>query len=245
MDEQTVEQSFPTIKELFKKSWGSFKANWLVLYGAFVVMIVVSAIFDALIKAGEGTSAGIILGIVSFLINLLLSVGAVRIFISAAQGSDAKLEDLFTQYRYMLAFFVASLLFVIASTLGFILLIVPGIIISLMLGQFEYAIVDKNKGMIESLKYSAAITKGYRWKLFWLGAVSILMVLVSMIPLFLGLLISVPVLSVLQGHVYITLRDIYEGKQVVGDAASPVPPQQEDAQEGSANELAQAIPAQQ
>jgi uncharacterized membrane protein len=43
---------------------------------------------------------------------------------------------------------------------GFILLIIPGIILSIRLGFFDYLIVDKNSRIVESLKKSWEITKG-------------------------------------------------------------------------------------
>jgi uncharacterized membrane protein len=208
-----MDHTFPTIGTLLKRSWHSVTQNWLVFYAAYIIMMAVGLAFGSVTNAMEETALLLLFAVpVTIGLNLLFSIGLTRIALSCAAG-HAELKELVSEYRYIPVFLVASILFGILTMIGFILFIIPGIILSLMFGQYVYAILDKQKGIVGSLQYSAAITKGYRWRVFLIGIVSVLIVIVSIIPLGLGLLITIPLMSFLQGHVYITLRDIYEAKQ--------------------------------
>jgi hypothetical protein len=45
---------------------------------------------------------------------------------------------------------------------GFVLLIVPGVILALMFWPYAYVIIDRNAGIMESFEIAQAITKGNR-----------------------------------------------------------------------------------
>lgn len=57
---------------------------------------------------------------------------------------------------------IASVLFMITSTAGILLLIVPGIMISVMWHFYSYAIILNDKGPLKALKYSSGLVKG-KW----------------------------------------------------------------------------------
>lgn len=81
---------------------------------------------------------------------------------------------LFVHPRLIITGFVAWFLFIIMVTLGMVALIVPGIMAIITFYMFVYAIVDKNAGIIESLRMSARITHGARWRIFLLIIIAIL-----------------------------------------------------------------------
>lgn len=58
----------------------------------------------------------------------------------------------------------ASLIYMLAFLVGSILLIVPGIYLSVMLAFAFYAAAADNKGPIESIKYSYGLVKGNWWR---------------------------------------------------------------------------------
>lgn len=87
----------------------------------------------------------------------------------ATDKNTANLEDIFSQFNL---FFKALGLFILQTIIiyvGLILLIVPGIILSFSLSQSYYVLVENpDKSIIDCLKESNAIMKGYKWKLFCL-----------------------------------------------------------------------------
>lgn len=74
------------------------------------------------------------------------------------------------------AFSIALLFYYVGITLGFALLIVPGIIFALIYNLFAYALIDKELGIFDSFKESARLTKDNRLKLFWFNTLSLALV---------------------------------------------------------------------
>ena len=87
-----------------------------------------------------------------------------------------------------------------------ILIIIPAVYISVRLQFYNYFLLDEEAGIIESIKRSAEISKGYVGELFLLGAVLSIIILVSIIPLGLGLLISIPLSTMATSYVYLKLK---------------------------------------
>ena len=57
----------------------------------------------------------------------------------------------------------------LAATIGFALLIVPGIIVGLMFSQFINIMIDRQVGVIDALRLSMQVTEGNKLTLFLLG----------------------------------------------------------------------------
>lgn len=87
-----------------------------------------------------------------------------------------------------------------------ILIIIPAVYISVRLQFYNYFLLEEESGIIESIKRSAEISKGYVGELFLLGAVLSIIILVSIIPLGLGLLISIPLSTMATSYVYLKLK---------------------------------------
>ena len=87
-----------------------------------------------------------------------------------------------------------------------ILIFIPSVYISVRLQFYNYFLLEEEGGIIESIKRSAEISKGYVGELFLLGAVLSIIILVSIIPLGLGLLISIPLSTMATSYVYLKLK---------------------------------------
>lgn len=109
----------------------------------------------------------------------------------------------------------------IMTTVGFILLIVPGIIVLLRFGMYQSAIVDRNMGIIESLKYSWELTKGNGLNLFVIGLFTILILLAGCIAMFVGMLFAFPMMFLMWIVAYRWMQ--YGGRAVMDDPMTKQP----------------------
>jgi uncharacterized membrane protein len=87
-----------------------------------------------------------------------------------------------------------------------LLIIIPAVYASIRLQFYDYFLIDKEGGAIESIKKSITITRGYAGELFVLGAILSIIVLISMIPLMVGLLISIPFAIMVNTNIYLKLN---------------------------------------
>ena len=94
----------------------------------------------------------------------------------------------------------------VPAIVSIIIMIVPAIYLSVRLQFYEYFLIDEECGIIESIKKSADISKGYVLELFILGAALSLIILISIIPMGLGLIFSIPLSMVAISSIYLKLK---------------------------------------
>lgn len=114
-----------------------------------------------------GDSMGSVLGVV--LITSLLAMAAYLAVLSIqdAMSNNRTMaidEAVLTGLTRLPAMLGASILYVLAIIFGMILLIVPGIIISVYWILYAIAVVADRKGPVQSLGYSYQLIKGYWWR---------------------------------------------------------------------------------
>jgi phage FluMu protein Com len=183
------------IGELLSTTWDIYSKNLaplllgtLILIGVCLAMLIpfllvlgiAVAISAALADGGnEELGAVIIIASMSLFVVLLLIAslwlygGYMKWMLKIARGQPNNLGDIFTGGRYFPSLAGAGLLFMLAIVIGYLLCIVPGIVLSLMLSQFAWLIVDRDTGMIDSFSRSMQITAGNRLQLFLLMLLAI------------------------------------------------------------------------
>ncbi len=186
--------------ELTKRNFGTILLVGLVYVGALFGLTFVGGILEGLVgSAGDPSqnSSAVILvtglvTIVNQVVSILLSLGLIRIGLNFVSGKPVSVGQLFGEGHKLLPAIGASILFGIMVVIGFVLLIVPGIYISLRYGQFLNAMVDRDLGVMDSFSYSSSITTNNRLNLFVLGLLSFAIVIAGILALVLGLLFAYP-----------------------------------------------------
>ena len=159
-------------------------------------------------------SSGPVEGILSQILSIFLSLGLARIGLNLVSGREVSVAMLFGEGRKLLPAIGASILFGAMVVVGLILLIVPGIYLALRFGHFMNAMVDKNLGVLDSLKYSSSITTNNRLNLFVLAVLSFFIVLAGALALLVGLIFAYPVVWL--GWM-VAFRWMQYGRRVVED----------------------------
>lgn len=118
-------------------------------------------------EALVGGSIGLPLGVVA--ISSLLTMAAYLAVLSIQDGisnnrSVAIDEAVLAGLTRLPAMLGASILYGVAIFVGLILLIVPGIIISVYWILYVIAVIADQKGPVQSLGYSYQLIKGYWWR---------------------------------------------------------------------------------
>jgi hypothetical protein len=97
-------------------------------------------------------------------------------------------------------------------TLGLLLLILPGIYLSVLFSFFLYAIVSEEYNLVDSFKYSAELVRGRWWQVF--GA--LLVGALCLIPIFLVITIIGVIVGAFMGASGLELTSIMMISSVVG-----------------------------
>jgi uncharacterized membrane protein len=136
------------------------------------------------------------------LIESFLFVGLNRTFIAAARGETPQFATLFSGGSRFLVFFGTLLLMYIAILIGFVFLVVPGVILALGLGPALFFVSDTDLGVIDSLKASWDAMKGHKGNYFLFGLVGACLMIAGILACCVGELVAFPVFLVAQAIIY-------------------------------------------
>lgn len=153
--------------------------------------------------------------VISVLWSLLLSgvfqFGINRFLLNFTDNTrDPKIQDLFSGFNVIFKTIGITVLQGLIITLGFILLIIPGIIFSFMYSQTFYILAEDNsKSVMECLKESRNMMKGHKFEMFILMLSFIGWILLSVVTLGIALLWVKPYMSTTYCNYYNELRREY------------------------------------
>jgi len=192
-----------SVGESIRFGWETFKKRPWFFIGVTVITAVISGVVSSVLDSTDG---GPLLKLANTLVNIavstLVGLGITSVYLKAHESvesvsfSNLWYPDLFWNYL------AASLVMSVIIGIGFILLIVPGIVLATMLLFTTYLVVDRKLGPIEALKESRRITDGKKWQLLVFLLAIFGINIVGFICLLVGLLVSIPVSTLAIVHVY-------------------------------------------
>lgn len=143
-----------------------------------------------------------ILNLSGWVIQMSAGLGLVTIALKIHDGQKSEYSDLFSKIHLFIPYLFGSVVYGVIVVVGYLLLIIPGLIWSIKLQYFSYLMVDKNMGPIDAMKESSRITKGHKWNLFLFGILLILINFAGLLAFGVGLFITVPVTFMANVYVY-------------------------------------------
>lgn len=170
-----------------------------ISFGVGLVEGVISTMLVGIEATSEGQAAFhpamIPVKLATALISVIMAAGLSRASLNICSGKEATVGQLFGEFSKLPSIIGGSILFYLMLFAGLILLIVPGIWVALRFGFFLTAIVDRNLGPIEALKYSYKITDNNSFNLLGLWLMLMLVGLAGVIALLVGLVVAIPVVT--------------------------------------------------
>lgn len=131
---------------------------------------------------------GFIAMLYAFLVAPVFSYGGSMIFVQAVRRIKPDFEYLIKGFmENYLTIVLANLLVFALVILGCIALIIPGIIIGCRLVFVSYIVMDKKLDPIEAVEMSWKLTKGHGWKIFFMGFVSIFIIIFGLCLIIVGI----------------------------------------------------------
>jgi hypothetical protein len=126
-------------------------------------------------------------GLYQVLVGGPIFYGSAYAWLKAVSGTKPQVDDLFVPFRRnYLACVLSQILLWIILVIGFILLIVPGIILAVRLSFVPFLVVDEGRGPVEAIMESWKRTAGYGLTIFFTGLLGIVIVLVGLVLLIVG-----------------------------------------------------------
>lgn len=179
MNQAQARESLPVIKDALEFAFRAYASNFLLLLAVMVLLIGGAQIFRMFLPGLASVGA-------AFIYGTFLAGGMLAIFLSITDGGSPTLSLLGEKAGLFWRYLVAHVIAYLATITGFILFVVPGIILMICFLFYPVLIVDKNLGPIEAIGKSISLTSGHRMKLFLLGLSVVGVLLLAGIPVFIA-----------------------------------------------------------
>ena len=184
--------------EILSRSWDALSSKWLLAIGIVLLHTIVNGVVGS-VGFGLGTLA----------LGGALSFGMSRTMVLIYRGHTPQVETYFDGFKHFLPTLISFLLVSVIALVGFVLLIIPGIIATIGLSQTFYVLQDQPElGAEGAIRESWRLTwtNGNMLKVFLMGFVIFFVTLGGLLALGVGLLFAMPLVSVMAGGLYEELR---------------------------------------
>lgn len=224
-----------SVGDAFGYGWNKFKANLGPILIATLVMLAVVAVIQILQFAVTGgseatfeidpntgeltsTSSGMVGGSIiaslffgglSFLAQLFIQSGIVKGSLDLTRGKPISLGSMFSGIDFVQVL-IASLILAVATIIGIVLCVLPGLAVMFLTSFTLYFIIDKELPAIEAIKASISFTMANAGTLIVFFLACIAAYIVGALLCGVGLLVAIPVVVIAQAYTYRTLQ----GEQV-------------------------------
>lgn len=209
-----------TIGGSYSYGWQQMKKFFLYLFLVILIIGVAEvpaglADFDFNYDLEEGEwdtdnlriGAGwIFLQIIGFIYWLLIlpvfQYGGSYLFLKASRNENFEIKEMFNGFNNYLNVVLAHLLASAIIALGFVMLIIPGIIAACRLAFVPYLVMDRDMEPIAAVEKSWQMTRGHGWRIFGMGLLVIPIALLGLLLLFVGLIPAIMWISTAFASLY-------------------------------------------
>ena len=166
---------------MFKGNFGKFLLLTLITTAPSLALKIVSAPMIIGVKAGSSTAitTAAVVGLVGFLLQIVAQGACLYGSYHAMRGDNFTVQQsLGAAFRRLFPIIGVAMLGGALGMLGLMVLVVPGLIAAAMFYVSIPACMIENLGVTASLGRSRALTAGYRWQIFGLFVIFILLAMI-------------------------------------------------------------------
>lgn len=192
------------LSEIMSEAWqltDGFKRSYLGAGLIYIgILLVLSVILGLLL--GKAGVTKIIADLIIGLATYPLAVGLMIIAIKRSVGIPVNAMMVFDYYPKTIPIFLLYVLMILLIIIGLMLLILPGIYLAIAYSMAPALLVDKNMGIWEALETSRKAITPHWFKVFALFLICAIILIVSALPLGIGLIWSMPFFALVMAIVY-------------------------------------------
>jgi len=192
-------------EQAIRFGWQRMKDN----LGFFIVYLIILFLIESFFGIFSNMfsdrlpSLSLIFNLGSWVVSLVSSIFIVKIGLRLYDNEKIGSYDFLSfSTSLFFKFLLGYVLYTALVVIGLILLVVPGVYLAIKYQYVQYLIVDKNMDVIEAFKESGKMTDGYKWNLFLLVLLFLIIVVMGALAFGVGLLVAIPIVMVAQAYVY-------------------------------------------
>ncbi len=194
-----------SIQEALSFGWETFSKHIWYFLALLLGLSVILSILGLLQEIAKEMRPLLfaLLNVLSLVINLIISVGLIRLALGFLHNKKPSIREAFTPTaESFFPYVIGSFFYALIIVGGIILLIVPGIIWAIRYQFYAYFILDKKLEPRDALRHSARITKGAKSKLFLFMILLATLNMIGALLFGIGLFVTIPVTLLAIAFVY-------------------------------------------
>lgn len=206
-----------SVGDAISYSWKKFSENALVWVGialvAGLISIVIQLIFgNSLTVDASGEFSFSVLGTIGFfvstIVGYLINAAFIRGALHEVDGNKPAFASFF-QFTNVAAIVIASIIIGIASTIGLVLFIIPGLAVVFLTWFTLQFVIDQDQEPIDAIKSSFNLVKNNAGPLLLLALAFVGINILGAIPCGLGLFVTGPMTLIGSTYAYRVLTQRY------------------------------------
>ncbi|MBL4761890.1 MAG: hypothetical protein JKY93_04225 [Gammaproteobacteria bacterium] len=207
------------IKEAWDKTSGMKAPFWgaalIIGLGLMVLMSLLSGILGIAVLSGNAVGGMGLSLVIQIIITALLypfMAGIIMLGVRRSVDLPITYTQAFGYFGKTIPLVIAATLITIGTMLGFMLLIIPGIYLSIAWLLTIPLIVEKDMGSWSAMEASRKAVTKHWFKVFFTYFLMVIIYLISVIPFGLGLIWTLPMMMNVGGILYRTMFGVEEAR---------------------------------
>ncbi|MGD9928779.1 MAG: hypothetical protein AB7U05_02065 [Mangrovibacterium sp.] len=185
----------PTIGGSFSNGWEVMKKYFLYLLLVVIVVGILSGPGGSNFKfSGDDFHPSPFIFFIilfalayAFLFVPVITYSSKLVYLDAVRDKEIDLKKLFAGFNNYLNIILANLLKTALVVMGFLFLIIPGIVLLCRLAFVSYLVMDEKLDPIQAIERSWKLTRGIGWNIFFMGILSFFIGLLGIVLLIIGI----------------------------------------------------------
>ena len=208
-----------TITGSYGYGWQQMWKHFLYLFLVMIIVGIAESPASIVRDSDADNSAGMIIlqilaAVYWLLVFSVVKYGGDLMYLRAIRNEKFEISEMFDGFKKnYINIILANLLTFAIIGLGFVLLIIPGIILACRLAFVSYLVMDKNMEPVAAVEKSWEMTKGHGWQIFGMGLLVIPIVIGGLICFIVGVVFSIIWISTAFASMYHAV-DLEEKKQL-------------------------------
>ncbi len=175
-------------EEALRFGWNRTLANTKPL----LALGVVSAILTLLNRGASGPHGDWLISVLAQLAQAVVGLMWLRVLIALHDGAPVDLTKVRQLTKGFVPYLLTTVLLSLMVGVGFVLLVVPGVLLALRFGFAPLLVADQQRDPVEALRESSHLTEGVRGELLAFGLMALLVNLAGALALGVGLFVTIP-----------------------------------------------------
>lgn len=222
-----------TITGSYGYGWQQMWKHFLYLFLVLIIVGIAESPATIVRDSDAENSPGMIIlqilaAVYWLLVFSVVKYGGNLMYLRAIRNEKFEISEMFDGFKKnYINIILANLLTFAIIGLGFVLLIVPGIILACRLAFVSYLVMDKNMEPVAAIEKSWEMTKGHGWQIFGMGLLVIPIVIGGLLCFIVGIVFSIIWISAAFASMYhaIDLEEMKELNDEFVDGNKPTPPE--------------------